>query len=225
MGVTTVSFLVPGGRAAATAARHWVLLAGGDMSRDVRDSLALLLSEMVNNAVQHGGADERERIQVRLSWPSRRLRVEVARPGHRPPRIDRAGHARGRLGPRARGQPRRPLGPRERPRGRQRRLVRADRSAAGTTSRRRRGAGAILAVRAAVAQLARASACHAEGRGFESLQPLRPKAPLRRGFLRFGRVAQSRSDASSTPLRSAAASSNRSSRRAMSAPAPSIRVP
>ncbi len=34
---------------------------------------------------------------------------------------------------------------------------------------------------AAVAQLARASACHAEGRGFESLQPLR-KAPLRRGF-------------------------------------------
>ena len=38
--------------------------------------------------------------------------------------------------------------------------------------------------RAAVAQLARASACHAEGRGFESHQPLRTKAPLRRGFLR-----------------------------------------
>ena len=51
------------------------------MSRDVRDSLALLLSEMVNNAVQHGGADEDERIQVRLSWPSRRLRVEVVDPG------------------------------------------------------------------------------------------------------------------------------------------------
>jgi len=51
------------------------------MSRDVRDSLALLLSEMVNNAVQHGGADEDERIQVRLSWPSRRLRVEVLDPG------------------------------------------------------------------------------------------------------------------------------------------------
>src|SRR3954463_16225335 len=31
---------------------------------------------------------------------------------------------------------------------------------------------AILAARAAVAQLARASACHAEGRGFESHQPL-----------------------------------------------------
>jgi hypothetical protein len=33
-------------------------------------------------------------------------------------------------------------------------------------------AGLYSAVRAAVAQLARASACHAEGRGFESLQPL-----------------------------------------------------
>src|SRR5207247_4990212 len=31
---------------------------------------------------------------------------------------------------------------------------------------------AILAVHADVAQLARASACHAEGRGFESLHPL-----------------------------------------------------
>src|SRR5690348_14929474 len=36
---------------------------------------------------------------------------------------------------------------------------------------------------AAVAQLARASACHAEGRGFESLQPLPVEAPPWRGFL------------------------------------------
>src|SRR3954447_11341670 len=36
-------------------------------------------------------------------------------------------------------------------------------------------AAPILPPRAAVAQLARASACHAEGRGFESLQPLRQK--------------------------------------------------
>src|SRR5690349_4943509 len=35
---------------------------------------------------------------------------------------------------------------------------------------------------AAVAQLARASACHAEGREFESLQPLRPRAPPRAGL-------------------------------------------
>src|SRR5512144_168732 len=36
----------------------------------------------------------------------------------------------------------------------------------------RLGGAPILLARAAVAQLARASACHAEGRGFESHQPL-----------------------------------------------------
>ena len=40
---------------------------------------------------------------------------------------------------------------------------------------------AILATCADVAQLARASACHAEGRGFESLHPLSRK-PRKRGF-------------------------------------------
>src|SRR3954451_23192056 len=43
--------------------------------------------------------------------------------------------------------------------------------------------GAILAPRAAVAQLARASACHAEGRGFESHQPL-ARTPLCERFFR-----------------------------------------
>ena len=40
--------------------------------------------------------------------------------------------------------------------------------------------------RAAVAQLARASACHAEGRGFESLQPLLAESRSRAGFRRSG---------------------------------------
>jgi hypothetical protein len=40
--------------------------------------------------------------------------------------------------------------------------------------------------RAAVAQLARASACHAEGREFESLQPLTRKPCKSRGFRRCG---------------------------------------
>ena len=43
---------------------------------------------------------------------------------------------------------------------------------------------------AAVAQLARASACHAEGRGFESLHPLRTEGPALAGPSSFqGRVA------------------------------------
>src|SRR5262245_11794525 len=41
---------------------------------------------------------------------------------------------------------------------------------------------AILAAHADVAQLARASACHAEGRGFESHHPLFRTPPPRRGF-------------------------------------------
>src|SRR5687768_4198131 len=45
------------------------------------------------------------------------------------------------------------------------------------------GAASILVGLAAVAQLARASACHAEGRGFESHQPLFRGTPLRRGFV------------------------------------------
>src|SRR5437870_4429187 len=48
---------------------------------------------------------------------------------------------------------------------------------------------------AAVAQLARASACHAEGRGFEPLQPLLMKALQIGGFF-FGRTAPHESAAS-----------------------------
>ncbi len=44
------------------------------------------------------------------------------------------------------------------------------------------GSRAIIRAFADVAQLARASACHAEGRGFESLHPLVAKGPLRRAF-------------------------------------------
>src|SRR5215217_5012106 len=61
------------------------------------------------------------------------------------------------------------MGPRKRAQRRDSRLVRARARPHGLPLE----TAAILAVRAAVAQLARASACHAEGRGFESLQPLR----------------------------------------------------
>jgi hypothetical protein len=55
-------------------------------------------------------------------------------------------------------------------------------------SRRYREPGLYCAARADVAQLARASACHAEGRGFESLHPLLAKAPLPAGFSRSWRL-------------------------------------
>src|SRR3954451_14503013 len=49
---------------------------------------------------------------------------------------------------------------------------------------------AILSPPAAVAPLARASACHAEGRGFESHHPLLEKAPHERGFFVVTRPAE-----------------------------------
>ena len=47
-----------------------------------------------------------------------------------------------------------------------------------------------MAARADVAQLARASPCHGEGRGFESLHPLSAKPPDFRGFRVFCRETQ-----------------------------------
>jgi anti-sigma regulatory factor (Ser/Thr protein kinase) len=81
MGVKTVSFQVPGGRAAASAARQSARSAGADMSREQGDRLALLVSELVNNAVQHGGARDGKAVEVRLTSLEDRLRVEVEDPG------------------------------------------------------------------------------------------------------------------------------------------------
>ena len=79
---TTTVFQVPGGRAAATTARHSALLAGGCSCRRPICATVLRCSSPSSstNAIQHGGADERRQIEVRLSWPSQRLRVEVRDP-------------------------------------------------------------------------------------------------------------------------------------------------
>jgi anti-sigma regulatory factor (Ser/Thr protein kinase) len=81
METTTVSFWVPGGRGAASVARHSVLSTGAALSPAASGDLALLVSELVTNAIQHGGADPSRRIEVRLSAGEQRLRVEVSDPG------------------------------------------------------------------------------------------------------------------------------------------------
>ncbi|HEU0023634.1 MAG TPA: ATP-binding protein [Thermoleophilaceae bacterium] len=81
MGLSSVSFWVPGGRAAATVARHSARSAGADFPAVEDDRVALLVSELVTNAVQHGGADERTGVRVRVSSSTERLRVEVEDPG------------------------------------------------------------------------------------------------------------------------------------------------
>jgi anti-sigma regulatory factor (Ser/Thr protein kinase) len=78
-----VSFSVPGGKRAAGVARRSVLSSRVGVPGVMRQRLALLLSELVTNAIQHGGAGPHETIQVRLSSTPKRVRVEVHDPGAR----------------------------------------------------------------------------------------------------------------------------------------------
>jgi anti-sigma regulatory factor (Ser/Thr protein kinase) len=80
-----VSFTVPGGKRAAGVARRSVLSSKVSVPGVMRQRLALLLSELVTNAIQHGGAGPHETIQVRLSSTPKRVRVEVHDPGARGP--------------------------------------------------------------------------------------------------------------------------------------------
>jgi anti-sigma regulatory factor (Ser/Thr protein kinase) len=86
-----VSFTVPGGKRAAGVARRTVLSSKAGLPGVIRHRLALLLSELVTNAIQHGGAGPHETIQVRLASTPKRVRVEVHDPG------SRAGGPRDRL--------------------------------------------------------------------------------------------------------------------------------
>lgn len=77
----TLSFRVPGGTRAAGLARRSVLSGQVDLPRSVRHRLALLLSELVTNAIQHGGAGPHESVEVRLASTHELIRVEVFDPG------------------------------------------------------------------------------------------------------------------------------------------------
>src|SRR5918992_831148 len=87
-----VSFSVPGGKRAAGMARRSVLSSRIGIPGVMRQRLALLLSELVTNAIQHGGAGPHETIQVRLSSTPKRLRGGGPDPGARgpgpPPRLE-----------------------------------------------------------------------------------------------------------------------------------------
>jgi anti-sigma regulatory factor (Ser/Thr protein kinase) len=62
-------------------ARRSVLNSKVGVPSVMRHRLALLLSELVTNAIQHGGAGPHETIQVRLASTAKRVRVEVFDPG------------------------------------------------------------------------------------------------------------------------------------------------
>ncbi len=77
----TVSFSIPGGTGAASIARRSVTSIEAGLPLGVRHRVALMLSELVANAVQHGGATAAEVVQVRVDLMPERLRVEVVDPG------------------------------------------------------------------------------------------------------------------------------------------------
>jgi anti-sigma regulatory factor (Ser/Thr protein kinase) len=80
---------MPGGTAAASIARRSVTSIETGLPLGVRHRVALMLSELVANAVQHGGAGADEVVEVRVTSSAQRLRVEVIDPGWRgvePPR-------------------------------------------------------------------------------------------------------------------------------------------
>src|SRR3954462_8762605 len=111
MDTKTVSFWVPGGTRAAGLARRSILSVEAGLPDSVRHRLALLLSQLVPNATQHGGAGEHETIQVRIASAYDKIRVEVFDPGPNAPGprnrlepqggyglllVDRLGHGWGR---------------------------------------------------------------------------------------------------------------------------------
>jgi serine/threonine-protein kinase RsbW len=77
----TLTFAVPGGKRAAGMARRSVLSVKADLPHSIRHRLALLLSELVTNAIQHGGAGPHEMVQVKVASSSEKVRVEVFDPG------------------------------------------------------------------------------------------------------------------------------------------------
>jgi serine/threonine-protein kinase RsbW len=73
---------LPGGlRAPQTARRAIEQHFAGAVTRDLLGSIELLATELVSNAVRHGGAGEGETVVMHLAVAPDRVRVEVCDPG------------------------------------------------------------------------------------------------------------------------------------------------
>jgi anti-sigma regulatory factor (Ser/Thr protein kinase) len=80
-GGSTIEFLLSGGVDAGGAARRALVAADGALPPSVRADVLLLLTELVTNAVRHGGAGPDDSLRVELrQWP-RHVRVQVDDPG------------------------------------------------------------------------------------------------------------------------------------------------
>jgi anti-sigma regulatory factor (Ser/Thr protein kinase) len=76
-----VEFLLDGGPSAGLEARRAVIAADGSLPADVREDLLLLVTELVSNAVRHGGARPEQPARVTLGVRQDVVRMEVFDPG------------------------------------------------------------------------------------------------------------------------------------------------
>lgn len=72
------TFRLGGGARAPSEARE-ILAAplGAAVERGMREHVLVLVSELVTNSVVHGGASERDSIELSLAWSPEQLRIEV----------------------------------------------------------------------------------------------------------------------------------------------------
>ena len=81
-GGTATSIFLTGGRSAPARARQAVHDAvGGELPPEPRKQLAVLVSELVTNSVQHAGAGPDDEIRIELLLEPEVLRVSVIDPG------------------------------------------------------------------------------------------------------------------------------------------------
>jgi anti-sigma regulatory factor (Ser/Thr protein kinase) len=73
--------VLPGGVEAAGVARRAIAESDPTLPPSLQDDLSLLVTELVTNAVRHGGAAEDRPLQVEFRRQAGRIRVEVVNPG------------------------------------------------------------------------------------------------------------------------------------------------
>jgi signal transduction histidine kinase len=77
----SLEFLLDGGADAVPETRKVLLAADGFVPDSVRDDLLLLASELVSNAVRHGGVEPGQAVRVALRLREGLVRLEVTDPG------------------------------------------------------------------------------------------------------------------------------------------------
>ena len=78
---TQIEFTLRGGPLAASQAREHVAAGNGVVPRSVRAEALVLLTELVTNAVRHGGAGDGLPVDVAVTRSPRGVRVVVRDPG------------------------------------------------------------------------------------------------------------------------------------------------